>query len=1160
MEKELALKKIKILLENDPLPDKPKRIKKPNGEYTKKFLKWNKKKVREGKTLFYVDDKIYYDPKNNTFKLKRNAKKLDLNLSVNLHGYFEKKTVNTYKNNVITLLKTLDTDEKVSISINLNKINFKELITIIRQYLPNRKLVSTTVNSNNIVAFSDRTLSELSKINELTYQEKGSDAVYLYNTVKSGGIITISNLGPFDGLNSDSNWGLFFKWYNLTHYDLNHLDIRKEGFVDYSENCLLIALKNAGLSPNKCNKFKSITTNGIIPTCKLSKISIALDICIDVRKILIGKTCSSKQMIYGDKTKDKYKLGLIDNHYFAYLKSTNTRFSLEHYDEIKHINNCNEISAFRPNGTYKKDKKAFINTFDLVKILLEQKDKLLKPIPYDIMTCTPYFDKEMNSDELFEPDNTDLKINKMVKTDNSKSYLVFFDCETITKGDKHEAYLLCVITEDNIKKSFKGKDCGKYFIEWLKRLGNRKIQLVAHNLKYDFSFIWEYIFGLNPLISGNRLLGGGGILYSEKYGKIELVFQDSYNMISCKLSKFGSMFNLKNRKEFMPYSAYNLTSVTELTKLDTIYKCKEFKTQEDKDLFYNNCIEWKCIIIKNDKEYIDLVEYSKRYCEIDCILLKQGYESFKEQIMKVCKLNIKNYCTSASIAHDFMILQGVYEGSYSISGIVRAFIQKCVYGGKVMTRRNEKFIIEKETADYDCTSEYPSAMVEMKGVLMGKPKLLQKEHLNKEFLDSVDGYFVKVLCKNNSKKILDFPMLSYLDENGIRQYSNDTKDKFYYLDKTMLEDAINFLGLDFEYNCGYYYNEGRNPQIRKTIRQLFNKRLLHKNKLVLVDNEEFTFTVKEILDGTRNRFIKECEDENKNVKCIKNNLENVYKLLMNSAYGKSLLKPIDTQGKILKNDKIDSYVCKNYNFVKSIIKLNSKVSQLKTINPINEHFNNCYFGVEVLSMAKRIMSRVMITAEDMKIPMYYTDTDSIHIDYDGVEKLEFEYKKRFGKVLKGKNLGQFHIDFELKGAESNTIKSKKSIYLGKKCYLDILEGYDKKGNKITGQHVRMKGIPNTCLEYYSNKLYNGSMFDMYSNLYNNKAIKFDLLCEDNSIKFAYDGFDVKSLGYYKKDREGNKIMCEYDETQECNSEFARTISFDKNPTFRGVSFYSKEIC
>ena len=1139
-------KALRILLKDDPSSNKPRRIKKPNGEYTKKFLRWNKKQVREGKTLFYVDDKIYYDPITNRFKLKRNAKKLKLNQSVNLHDYYEKKTVNKYKNQVITLLKTLDTDEKVSISINLNKINFKELITIIRQYIPsNIKLVSTTVNSNNIIALSESTLNKLSDINDLTYQGTGSDREYLYDTIKSGGIITISNLGPNNFINQ--NEGNFWKNHNLTLYDFDYLDIRKEGFLDYSENCLLIALRNAGLSHNKCNKFKSITTNGIIPTCKLTDICKVLGICIDVRK-LNNKTGNQKQMRYGDKTKDTYKIGLIDNHYFVLKKSTNTIFSLEHYDEIKHIKNCNEICSIKPDGGYKKSKNSFITTFNLVKLLLKHKDKLLKSIPYDIITQTPYFDMDMNSDELCEPDDIDIKINTILKTDNSKNMLIFFDCETVTTGDKHEPYLLCAITEIGEERCFKGKDCGKYFIEWLKTKPYKKVQLVAHNLKYDFSFIWEYIFGLNPLISGNRLLGGGGILYSEKYGKIELVFQDSYNMISCKLSKFGSMFNLKNRKEFMPYSAYNLTSVAELTKLDTIYKCKEFKTQEDKDLFYNNCIEWKCIIIKNDKEYIDLVEYSKRYCEIDCILLKQGYESFQEQIMKVCKLNIKNYCTSASIAHDFMILKGVYDGCYSISGIPRAFIQKCVYGGKVMTRKNEKFIIEKDVADYDCTSEYPSAMAEMDGVLKGIPKLLQKEHLNKEFLDSVDGYFVKVFCKNNSKKILDFPMLSYLDENGIRQYSNDTKDKFYYLDKTMIEDAINFLGLDFDFICGYYYNEGRNTQIKKTIRQLFNKRLLHKNKLVLVDDKEFTFTVTEILNGKRESFIKECEDENKTVKCIKNPLESVYKLLMNSAYGKSLLKPIDTQGIILKNDKIDAYICKNYNFIKTIKQLNSQVTQIKKINPINQHFNNCYFGVEVLSMAKRIMSRVMITAEDMKIPMYYTDTDSIHIDYDGVEKLEFEYKKRFGKVLKGKNLGQFHIDFELKGAESNTIKSKKSIYLGKKCYLDNLEGYDKKGNKITGEHVRMKGIPNICLEYYSNKLYNGSMFDMYSDLHDDKPINFDLLCEDNAIKFAYDGFDVKSLGYYKKDRDGNKIMCEYDETQECNSEFARTVSFEKNST------------
>ena len=1112
---------IKLLLRKARKEDKVNiNIYKTDGKFTEKFKKFNRKMIREGKTFFYAPKDKFYNSKTGGFsafkylKKLRNGEKvlikkqrdLKLNLSVNLN-YFESKTVNTYKNQVITQLQTLNSTDKVSITINLNKINFKELIVLIRQYVPNTKLTSTTVNSNNVIMLSENNLNELSKINELTYQANGSDMDYLLNTIKSGGIITISNLGTPNFINE--NEGEFFKWYNTTNYDFSRYDIRNESNIEleYSKNCLLVALENGGLSSDKINKFKSITKNGIIPTCKLPKICNELDICIDVRKLTTGNDSHlSRQMVYGDKTKEKFKLGLIRNHYFILEKTCNTRYSLEHYDTIKDIKNCNEIKSIRANGKYNKDKTKFINSFDLVRILLEQEEKLLKPIPYDIICRTPYFEKDMTSDDLIEIDDSDLDSNSMVSSDNSDTYLIYFDFETITTGEKHQPYLVCAITQDGIKKCFRGVDCGRYFTNWLKSFDTDEIQLVAHNLKYDFSFIWEYIFCLNPIISGSRLLGGSGRLYGCKDIYTDIVFQDSYNLISCKLSDFTGMFQLESRKEFLPYSAYNETSVNELTKLETIFKSKEFKSQADKDLFYNNCIEWECIIVKNNKEYINLVEYSKKYCEIDCLVLKQGYEKFREQIKEVCDLDIKDYCTSASLANDFMIKEGVYDGCYKIAGIPRAFIQKCVYGGKVMTRRNEKFIIEKDTADYDCTSEYPSAMAEMEGVLKGKPKLLHEEHLNKEFLNSIDGYFVKVLCKNNSKKILDFPMLSYLDDNEIRQYTNNTKDKFYYLDKTMVEDAINFLGLEFDFICGYYYNEGRNPQIRKTIRHLFDTRVQKKKE--------------------------------------KNPIQAVYKLLMNSAYGKSLLKPIDTDSKIINTGyKLEDYINKHYNFIKSITPLNSKTNQVKLIKPINKHFNNCYFGVEVLSMAKRIMSRVMITAEDMKIPMYYTDTDSIHIDYDGVEKLETEYLKRYGKVLKGKDLGQFHIDFELKGALSHTIKSKKSIYLGKKCYLDMLEGKDKDGNIVTGQHVRMKGIPNRCLEYYSNKLYNGSMWDMYKDLHDGVAVKFDLLCENTAIKFAYDGFDVKSLGYYKKDSEGNKVKCSYDDTEECNSEFARTVKF-----------------
>ena len=277
---------IKLLLRKARKEDKVNiNIYKTDGKFTEKFKKFNRKMIREGKTFFYAPKDKFYNPTTGGFsafkylKKLRNGEKvlikkqreLKLNLSVNLN-YFESKTVNTYKNQVITQLQTLNSTDKVSITINLNKINFKELIVLIRQHVPNTKLTSTTVNSNNVIMLSENNLNELSKINELTYQANGSDMDYLLNTIKSGGIITISNLGTPNFINE--NEGEFFKWYNTTNYDFSRYDIRNESNIEleYSENCLLVALENGGLSSDKINKFKSITKNGIIPTCKLPKI------------------------------------------------------------------------------------------------------------------------------------------------------------------------------------------------------------------------------------------------------------------------------------------------------------------------------------------------------------------------------------------------------------------------------------------------------------------------------------------------------------------------------------------------------------------------------------------------------------------------------------------------------------------------------------------------------------------------------------------------------------------------------------------------------------------------------------------------------------------------------------------------------------------------
>ena len=58
------------------------------------------------------------------------------------------------------------------------------------------------------------------------------------------------------------------------------------------------------------------------------------------------------------------------------------------------------------------------------------------------------------------------------------------------------------------------------------------------------------------------------------------------------------------------------------------------------------------------------------------------------------------------------------------------------------------------------------------------------------------------------------------------------------------------------------------------------------------------------------------------------------------------------------------------------------------------------------------MNKVMCLADDHGINIYYTDTDSIHIDEAGVEPLAKLYEEKYEQKLIGKQLGQFHCDFD----------------------------------------------------------------------------------------------------------------------------------------------------
>jgi len=529
-----------------------------------------------------------------------------------------------------------------------------------------------------------------------------------------------------------------------------------------------------------------------------------------------------------------------------------------------------------------------------------------------------------------------------------------------------------------------------------------------------------------------------------------LHFKCSWAMINTPLSKFSKMFSLPGKKEIFPYNLFSESNI--LLKSVSIKEAITHLHADDIDEFRSNIKQWN---LECDDGKFDHIKYSEIYCKQDVKLTKDGFNVFRGWCLEQLSMDSFDYMTLASMSDAYLRKEGCYEGVYKMSGIPRMFIQKTVKGGRVMSKDNKMYNLSGHDGDlFDAVSLYPSAMVrkgeDLGGFLKGKPKVILQKDLTYSFISKQDGYFVEIdileVGINRS-----FPIVSNYKNNKCN-YENDSLG-ITYVSKIDLEDMIKFQQIKFVIKSGYYFNEGRNNTIEKVMKFLFNQRLLLKKE--------------------------------------KNPAEQIYKLIMNSSYGKTCLKEIDTDIQILKKPDFDAYLKNNYQYVIYYIKVpGCDLIKVKSTKATNDHFNSCHVGSEILGMSKRIMNEVMCTAEDEGIDVYYQDTDSIHLDADKVESLASIYKTKYNKELIGKNLGQFHPDFDFKSDKH--VVSVGSIILGKKSYIDKVRIH--KGDEITyDYHMRMKGIPTKCLNKVIEKDFEGDPMKLYKYLYDGNVQNFNLL-------------------------------------------------------------------
>ena len=233
----------------------------------------------------------------------------------------------------------------------------------------------------------------------------------------------------------------------------------------------------------------------------------------------------------------------------------------------------------------------------------------------------------------------------------------------------------------------------------------------------------------------------------------------------------------------------------------------------------------------------------------------------------------------------------------------------------------------------------------------------------------------------------------------------------------------------------------------------------------------------------------------------------IYKLIMNSSYGRNLMKAVEYETHIFYKQKdYEIFESRNYNQIYESTCFGKNCYKIKTYKSLLDHFSSPHVGCNILSMSKRIMNEVMCLADDNGISIFYQDTDSMHVPHTDIASLNGLFQSKYHRQLIGKNMGQFHTDFSLNdenGSPCKDITAVACVFNGKKCYIDKLKGYGKNGNEVFGYHIRMKGIPTDVVKRKA-EIENISPFELYEKLYNGEILDFNLL--DNGTKAGKSSF------------------------------------------------------
>ena len=627
----------------------------------------------------------------------------------------------------------------------------------------------------------------------------------------------------------------------------------------------------------------------------------------------------------------------------------------------------------------------------------------------------------------------------------TKRTLAFYDFETlndVTQFKRACVYNAGLYFEDGSYKNWWGENALKDFMDYVLKSANdgKPLQLVSYNGSgFDGYFLFNYMMQHKDIGSIEHILSNGRLMKLDLDNGTSFFDLYLYTQPMSLEKVFEDCFpNEKMEgKSFFPHQF--LKTFADLDYVGAPIKDLQFYPQKCRLNFEEN--EKFKKFIANLPEIYSLREESDKYLKQDCVVLMRVFKAIEKQFFVDYKVNILDRATLAGTGYAlWRSLMTQEKGDLSFISIPNKKTHydvclKSVYGGR--TQPLKKYFLAKglsprlnemsqeERAEHyktikfylidgDVVSLYPTAMTSFEGLKfdfpMGDGRFISDEEIQKlqisidenKSADLPHGIFTVDVTPPDNLINPVLPMKSAKGDNTVWDLIPRSGQCY------ALPDLVSGMkhGYRFKLTKALVYDQQKASGV-------FNKYI------------DLVYKIKAEEDANELEDSNHSKNEEGYVAKYNPTRRMIAKLLMNSLYGKTLQKKIDTATVFIEKDEDMIQFLRDHDW-NDLIEMGERIMVVGK----KKVFGVCVdkpmqLGSYVLAYSRQIMCTFMDRLdpgrgdvkdlksfeESFRNTYYYSDTDSMFIPSEIVHRIKDSFYDGNGS----KKLGQ--LDDELKGGK-----------------------------------------------------------------------------------------------------------------------------------------------